>query len=88
LSEITHTDLVAAVHGALENVAADDGFALTTKELCAALNISTPIAYKMLARLVRAGTVECVKVRRTNITGAPQRVAAYRVKAITSGVVK
>ena len=81
LSEVTQSDLVAAVHAALENVAAEDGYALTSNELTDALDVGKKKVWEMLGQLVRAGTVECIKVRRLNITGVPQRVAGYRVKS-------
>jgi len=88
LSEVTQGDLVAAVHEALNTAAAEDGYALTTNELCAALNVTHKKAWEMLRQLVKAKTVESVKVRRMNITGAPQRVAGYRVKAQPGDVVE
>ena len=88
MNEITQSDLVAAVHAALNTAAAEDGYALTANELTDALDIGKKKVWDMLGVLVRAGTVECIKVRRVNITGTPQRVAGYRVKAQSGDVVK
>ena len=81
MNEITQSDLVAAVHTALNTAEAEDGYALTTNELSEALGVSSQVVWRMLKQLVLAGAVECVKVRRMNITGVLQRVAGYRVIA-------
>ena len=80
MPEITHSDLVEAVQQALAGATVEDGHALTVNELCDALDISHKTAWVMLRRLITDGVVECVKIRRINITGQSQKVPGYRIK--------
>ncbi len=61
MSEVTQSDLVAAVHAALENVAAEDGYALTSNELTDALDVGKKKVWEMLGQLVDAG-VKALKI--------------------------
>ena len=76
---VTEESLIAAVREAL-NVS-DDENALTRQELCKALSLRDTQAWRALKLLVNEGVVECVKVRRINITGFPQKLPGYRIKA-------
>ena len=76
---ITETALLDAVREALS--VSDDTNAVTVNELCDALGITHKVAWQTLRLLVAEDVVECVKVRRQNITGHPQKLPGYRAKS-------
>jgi predicted ArsR family transcriptional regulator len=76
---ITETALLDAVREALS--VSDDTNAVTVNELCDALSITHKTAWQALKLLVAEDVVECVKVRRQNIAGHPQKLPGYRVKS-------
>ena len=80
LPNITHSDLVAAVQQALANATVEDGNARTVNELTEALGVPHKTVWTMLRQLITDEVVECVKVRRFNITGQSQKVPGYRIK--------
>ena len=80
LPNITHSDLVDAVQQALANATVEDGNARTVNELTEALGVPHKTVWTMLKQLITDEVVECVKVRRFNITGQSQKVPGYRIK--------
>jgi len=80
LPNITHSDLVDAVQQALANATVEDGNARTVNELTEALGVPHKTVWTMLRQLITDEVVECVKVRRFNITGQSQKVPGYRTK--------
>ena len=80
MPNITHSDLVDAVQQALANATVEDGNARTVNELTEAVGVPHKTVGTMLKQLITDEVVECVKVRRFNITGQSQKVPGYRIK--------
>jgi len=77
---MNENELLAAVSAALQRIPTGDG--MTALEIADAMNISEDITHKALRWLAKTGNLECVRVWRTNITGASQRVPGYRLKTV------
>ena len=80
MPSITHSDLVDAVQQALANATVEAGNARPVNELTEALGVPHKTVWTMLRQLITDEVVECVKVRRFNITGQSQKVPGYRIK--------
>ena len=77
--DITHQELLEAMHEATLGTSSDDGNAKTIPEIQDLTGWGANKTRVAIKKLIAGGTAECVKIRRMNMTGGTSIVPAYRL---------